>query len=170
MKPLWWIGIPSLAVGLPPLPGDLLSLLPQQRYIRDSIARRMCHTLVTDLCHRFSHGSPFSTTPLAIVPTTTTTTMKWQSTSAYQAVEDEQEPHNSAAEDDGGCQERTLVEEQRLCGSGRALLDAAMEERQIRGSEDNSGWREAAECNEGVSMGKGDGRWLRSNGRMMVAV
>ena len=62
---------------------------------------------------------------------TTTTTMKRQSSITYQAVEEEQERHNSALEDDGGCQERTAVEEQRLCGSRRVLLDTATEERQL---------------------------------------
>ena len=58
----------------------------------------------------------------------TTTTMEHKSTSTYQAVEEEQEQHNSAAEDDDGCQERTVVlEDQGLCGSGRALLDAPTE-------------------------------------------
>ncbi len=37
------------------------------------------------------------------------------------------------SDDDGGCQERTatVVEEQQLCVSGRALLDPATEERQM---------------------------------------
>ena len=65
--------------------------------------------------------------------------MKRQSTSTYQAVEDEQERHNSAAEEDGGCQERTGVEKQRLCGSGRALLDAATEERQSVAADEQIG-------------------------------
>ena len=48
--------------------------------------------------------------------------MKRQSTSNYQVAEQEQQ-HNSAADNDGGCQERTMVEEQRLCGSGRAYIE-----------------------------------------------
>jgi hypothetical protein len=57
--------------------------------------------------------------------------MKQQSTSTYQVVDDEQEQHKSAVEDGGGCQERTVVEWQQLCGSGRALLDVATEEQQF---------------------------------------
>jgi hypothetical protein len=51
--------------------------------------------------------------------TPTTTTMKQQSTSNYQAAEEEQQC-GSAVEDDGGCQVRTVMEEQRLCGRKRA--------------------------------------------------
>jgi hypothetical protein len=57
--------------------------------------------------------------------------MKHQSTSTYQVVNEEQEQHNSAAEDGGDCQERSVVEEELLCDSGRLLLDAAMEERKM---------------------------------------
>jgi hypothetical protein len=48
-----------------------------------------------------------------------TTTMKQQSTSQFQVAEKEQQ-WGSTVEDDGGCQERTAVEEQQLCGSARA--------------------------------------------------
>jgi hypothetical protein len=61
----------------------------------------------------------------------TTKILKRQSSITYQAMEEEQERHNSAAEDDGGCHERTAVEEQRVCGSRRALLDTATEEQQL---------------------------------------
>ena len=57
--------------------------------------------------------------------------MKRQSTITYQAVEEEQEQRNSAAEDGSVCQEMTVLEEELLCGSGRLLLDEAMEERQM---------------------------------------
>ena len=66
--------------------------------------------------------------------------MKRQSTSTYQAMEDEQEQHSSAAEDNGGCQKRTAVEEQRLCGSGKVLLDVATEDQQMPNP-----WRQTSE-------------------------
>jgi len=79
MKPWWLNGIPSLAVGMPPLSGDLLSLLPQQRCTFATALQEGCILrLVVGLCCRSSNSSPSSTTAPAMMPTTTTT-MKRQS-------------------------------------------------------------------------------------------
>ena len=91
MKPWQLNGISGLAIGVPPLSGDLLSPLPQQRFTFATALQEECVLhLVVGLCRRSSNSSPFSTTA-PVMMSTTTTTMERQSTSTYQAVEDEQE-------------------------------------------------------------------------------
>ena len=131
MKPWRWNVIPSLAVSVSPLSGDpiVLSFPNSASHSQQPCKKDVSLVGGGPLPPILTRCIPFSTTAPTMMPMTTTT-MKQQSTSTYQdqAVEDEQEWHNSAVEEDGGCQdqERTAVEEQRLCGSGRALLDAAM--------------------------------------------
>ena len=57
--------------GVPPLTSNLLSLLPQPTalHIRNSLASRMCHTLVVGLCCCSSNSSPsFTTAQYSVFP------------------------------------------------------------------------------------------------------
>ena len=115
---------------MPPLSDDpiVLSFPNSASHLQQPCKKDVLHVGGGPLPPILTRCIPFSSVTAPTMMPMATTTMKRQSTSTYQnqVVEDEQEQHKSAAEEDGGCQERTAVEEQRLCGSGRALLDAAM--------------------------------------------